>query len=90
MHSLVIDNDNSIYWKLQQFKDYNRKFLKSNTVLRSFFTTFRMPIMLRSSNCVLSGKTEAELAKLNECPMDPGNIWFSLELFCIVIIPMLF
>jgi len=32
-----------------------------------------MPIMLRSSNCVLTGKTPAELAKLNECPIDPGG-----------------
>lgn len=29
--------------------------------------------MLRSSNCVLAGKSPAELAKLNECPMDPGG-----------------
>lgn len=29
--------------------------------------------MLRSSNCVLNGKTEAELAKLKECPHDPGG-----------------
>lgn len=28
--------------------------------------------MLRSSNCVLTGKTPAEFAKLNECPLDPG------------------
>lgn len=34
---------------------------------------FRMPIMLRSSNCVLTGKTPMELAKLNECPLDPGT-----------------
>lgn len=32
-----------------------------------------MPIMLRSSNCVLTGKTPAELAKLQECPIDPGG-----------------
>ena len=32
-----------------------------------------MPMMLRSSNCVLSGKTPAELAKLQECPIDPGG-----------------
>ena len=32
-----------------------------------------MPLMLRSSNCVLTGKTPAELAKLNECPIDPGG-----------------
>ncbi|KAK9764200.1 DNA-directed RNA polymerase III complex subunit Rpc2, partial [Basidiobolus ranarum] len=33
----------------------------------------RMPIMLRSSHCVLSGKDEAELAKMCECPLDPGG-----------------
>ncbi|XP_059153930.1 DNA-directed RNA polymerase III subunit RPC2-like [Physella acuta] len=33
----------------------------------------RMPIMLRSSNCILTGKTAAEMAQLNECPMDPGG-----------------
>lgn len=32
-----------------------------------------MPIMLRSSNCVLANKTPAELAKLQECPIDPGG-----------------
>lgn len=35
-----------------------------------------MPIMLRSSNCVLAGKTPAEFAKLNECPLDPGRCDF--------------
>ncbi|PKA51483.1 DNA-directed RNA polymerase II subunit RPB2 [Apostasia shenzhenica] len=33
----------------------------------------RMPIMLRSSCCVLRGKDEDELAKLGECPLDPGG-----------------
>ncbi|KAJ8920655.1 hypothetical protein NQ315_004794 [Exocentrus adspersus] len=33
----------------------------------------RMPIMLRSSNCVLTNKSEYELAKMNECPLDPGG-----------------
>lgn len=33
----------------------------------------RMPIMLRSSSCVLYGKDEEELAKLGECPLDPGG-----------------
>ena len=32
-----------------------------------------MPIMLRSSNCVLTGKTPSEMAKLNECPIDSGG-----------------
>ena len=27
----------------------------------------------RSSNCALAGKSEADLAKLNECPHDPGG-----------------
>ncbi|KAK6320024.1 hypothetical protein J4Q44_G00091310 [Coregonus suidteri] len=29
--------------------------------------------MLRSSNCVLTGKTAMEYSKLNECPLDPGR-----------------
>ena len=29
--------------------------------------------MLRSSNCVLTGKTDKELAQLMECPLDPGG-----------------
>lgn len=29
--------------------------------------------MLRSSNCVLAGKSEYELSKMNECPHDPGG-----------------
>ncbi|KAL6782341.1 RPC2 [Auxenochlorella protothecoides x Auxenochlorella symbiontica] len=33
----------------------------------------RMPLMLRSDRCVLKGKSEAELAKLGECPLDPGG-----------------
>ncbi|EOY19610.1 DNA-directed RNA polymerase isoform 2 [Theobroma cacao] len=33
----------------------------------------RMPIMLRSCCCVLYGKDEAELARLGECPLDPGG-----------------
>ena len=33
----------------------------------------RLPIMLRSDRCVLSGKSEHELAQLGECPLDPGG-----------------
>ncbi|KAI9269131.1 DNA-directed RNA polymerase III subunit RPC2 [Phascolomyces articulosus] len=33
----------------------------------------RLPIMLRSSHCVLRGKNEAELARMRECPLDPGG-----------------
>ncbi|ONK81475.1 uncharacterized protein A4U43_C01F29520 [Asparagus officinalis] len=37
----------------------------------------QMPIMLRSSHCVLRGKDEAELAKLGECPLDPGGYFIA-------------
>lgn len=46
------------------------------TVLENL-SFFRMPIMLRSSNCVLNGKSPAEMAKLNECPMDPGGYFIT-------------
>lgn len=32
-----------------------------------------MPIMLKSNKCVLYGKDEDELAKVGECPLDPGG-----------------
>ncbi|EPZ33014.1 polymerase III polypeptide B [Rozella allomycis CSF55] len=33
----------------------------------------RLPIMLRSKNCVLYGKSDNELFKDHECPLDPGG-----------------
>ena len=33
----------------------------------------RMPMMLRSANCVLSTKGEKDMARLHECPLDPGG-----------------
>lgn len=33
----------------------------------------RMPVMLRSSVCVLANQPEAELARKGECPLDPGK-----------------
>uniref|UniRef100_A0A336KW81 DNA-directed RNA polymerase subunit beta n=1 Tax=Culicoides sonorensis TaxID=179676 RepID=A0A336KW81_CULSO len=42
-------------------------------IVRKDLLIGRMPIMLRSSNCVLSGKSEYELSKMNECPRDPGG-----------------
>lgn len=32
-----------------------------------------MPIMLRSSKCVLANKTDEEIAALGECPIDSGG-----------------
>lgn len=33
----------------------------------------RIPIMLRSNRCVLTGKDLDGMAKLGECPLDPGG-----------------
>ncbi|KAI2798827.1 hypothetical protein RDWZM_007221 [Blomia tropicalis] len=33
----------------------------------------KIPIMLRSSYCLLNGFTDRDLAELNECPLDPGG-----------------
>ncbi|AGO12973.1 AaceriADL275Cp [[Ashbya] aceris (nom. inval.)] len=33
----------------------------------------KMPIMLRSNKCILNGASEEVMAKLNECPLDPGG-----------------
>lgn len=43
------------------------------TVHKSRVRIGKMPIMLRSSNCVLNGKGEEELIAAGECPLDPGG-----------------
>lgn len=40
---------------------------------RRGMTIGRIPIMLRSARCVLSGKSEAEMCMMDECPLDPGG-----------------
>ena len=49
--------------------------------------------MLRSSKCVLTGKSEEELAQLKECPLDPGGyfiirgvekVCFFVHIFCLL------
>lgn len=45
----------------------------SRKVTKSGIMIGRMPIMLKSSNCVLRDKSEFELRKMNECPLDPGG-----------------
>lgn len=43
-------------------------------VKKQGLTIGRMPIMLRSSRCILSKlTTEEEMAHVNECPHDPGG-----------------
>ena len=41
--------------------------------LKRGVTVGRMPIMLRSDKCILHGRTDAELARMGECPCDPGG-----------------
>ena len=50
------------------------KYTRGNQwVIRKGLPIGRIPIMLQSSNCILTGKSPKELAKLNECPIDPGG-----------------
>lgn len=46
----------------------------------------KMPIMLRSSKCVLTGKSPEEMAKLGECPLDPGGYFImrGVEKVCLI------
>lgn len=44
-----------------------------NVVRRANVNIGRLPIMLRSNKCVLNGRTEAQLARMSECPLDPGG-----------------
>lgn len=45
----------------------------SQRILKHNLTIGRMPIMLKSENCSLHGKTHAELVKAQECPIDSGG-----------------
>ena len=44
-----------------------------SVVRRTNVNIGRLPIMLRSNKCVLTGRTEAQLARMTECPLDPGG-----------------
>jgi len=43
------------------------------TIRRKGIVIGRLPVMLRSSRCILTNKTEDEMANLRECPLDPGG-----------------
>ena len=47
----------------------------SEVIVRRGVEIGRMPLMLRSSLCVLSGheRDEVAMARMNECPLDPGG-----------------
>lgn len=59
-------------------------------IIRKNLPIGRMPIMLRSSNCVLAGKNPVELAKHNECPYDPGGYFVckGVEKVCFKALPL--
>lgn len=44
-----------------------------NVVRRANVNIGRLPIMLRSNKCVLNNRTETQLARMSECPLDPGG-----------------
>lgn len=46
---------------------------QSGNVRKTDVMIGRMPMMLRSSKCVLNGRSESEMAWLNECAVDPGG-----------------
>ena len=39
----------------------------------------KIPIMVRSTYCLLSGMTDRDLTELNECPLDPGGYFIINE-----------
>ncbi|CCE61187.1 hypothetical protein TPHA_0A01020 [Tetrapisispora phaffii CBS 4417] len=44
-----------------------------NIIMHKDVEIGRMPIMLRSNKCILNGADQKVMAKLNECPLDPGG-----------------
>lgn len=46
---------------------------QSGNVRKTNVMIGRMPMMLRSSKCVLYGRPESDMAYLNECAVDPGG-----------------
>lgn len=44
-----------------------------NIIMHKDVEIGKMPIMLRSNKCILNGADEKKMAKLNECPLDPGG-----------------
>jgi DNA-directed RNA polymerase III subunit RPC2 len=57
-----------------------------NIVIKKGLVIGRMPIMLRSSHCVLNGKSHEELARMCECPLDPGGYFIvkGVEKACLI------
>lgn len=46
-------------------------------VIRKGVPIGRLPIMLRSNRCILVGLNEQKMAKVLECPLDPGGYFIA-------------
>jgi DNA-directed RNA polymerase III subunit RPC2 len=46
----------------------------TNIIAKKGIEVARMPIMLKSSRCILSNKSPEEIAAVGECPLDPGRV----------------
>ena len=49
------------------------QYTRGKNLVRKKAVIGRLPIMLRSSKCVLTGRNDAQLARMTECPLDPGG-----------------
>lgn len=49
------------------------QYTRGKSIVQRNVNIGRLPIMLRSSKCVLTGRSEVELANMVECPLDPGG-----------------
>jgi DNA-directed RNA polymerase III subunit RPC2 len=49
------------------------QYTRGKNLVRKKAVIGRLPIMLRSSKCVLTGRTDPQLARMTECPLDPGG-----------------
>lgn len=49
------------------------QYTRGKNIVQRNVNVGRLPIMLRSNKCVLAGKSDAELARMIECPLDPGG-----------------
>lgn len=49
------------------------QYTRGKSIVQRNVNVGRLPIMLRSSKCVLTGRNEAQLARMTECPLDPGG-----------------
>lgn len=57
------------------YVDITKTVVREETVKVPHPKTFigKIPIMLRSTYCILSGLSDRDLTELNECPLDPGG-----------------